>query len=238
MMFNRTRQIILLATMLLSSLISIAFTPVVDQTKRLPTGTFASQIPEGFAGWQHIPSQTINIDLYQKTNGERTTDNPYDDSIIRTYQHSDGQTVQLAIAYGALQKQEVKIHRPDLCYYAQGYDVKSLENVRFSLPNDNDGVQGNKMIVQSGSTFQLVSYWIRIGSLFSQNAWQTRLYLIKEGLLGRVPDGVLVRVSSTLSTESQHHDTALIQQAFINDLTNAIQNKSVLKLLLGEQEHT
>lgn len=230
-------KIILLVCMCAAFLLSKQLTPEIDLTKRLPADTFISQIPETFEGWVRVPSHTIAIDLYQKADGERTTDNPYDDTFIQSYRNANGHVIELAIAYGALQRQEVKIHRPDLCYYAQGYEVESLLPQQFALPTVSQTIAGQQMRVNSGDQQQLVSYWMRIGDLFSQSAWQTRLFLIKQGLQGKVPDGVLVRVSSIIEAGSStdHKTLARQQQAFLSDLLNAVKQTEIEPLLLGEK---
>lgn len=234
-MQSRHYQYALFACMVFALLLSIQFTPEVDLSKHLPANTFKQQIPARFGEWQRVPNHTIAIDLYQKTDGERTTDNPYDDTYIQSYRNQSGHVVELAIAYGALQRQEVKIHRPDLCYYAQGYEIKSLLPDQFVLSTTTTPVAGQRMQVRSGDVQQLVSYWMRIGDLFSQNAWQTRWYLIKEGLQGNVPDGVLVRVSSVMS-DSPYDTQALatLHQSFLSDLLRAVHQSPVESLLLGK----
>ncbi len=232
---SRRNQIILLFCMALALFLSVQLTPKVDLTKRLPANTFSKQIPAQFGEWQRVPNRTMAIDLYQKNDGERTTDNPYDDTLIQSYRNKTGHVIQLAIAYGALQRQEVKIHRPDLCYYAQGFEVESLQPEQIKLSSVGQKVAGHKMQVKSGDDQQLVSYWMRIGDLFSQSAWQTRLYLIKEGLKGNVPDGVLVRVSSAIESSSTSKQTIAVEhQSFLDALMKAVHQTPIEALLLGE----
>ena len=52
-----------------------------------------------------------------------------------------------------------------------------------------------------GGYTELVSYWIRIGSVYSESAWETRGHILTEGIQGRVPDGVLVRASRVVTDE-------------------------------------
>ncbi len=44
----------------------------------------------------------------------------YDDVLMRTYRRADGARVMAAFAYGRSQTQELKIHRPELCYSRAG----------------------------------------------------------------------------------------------------------------------
>lgn len=233
-MTNRRHQFILLVCMVIAVLLSMLLTPKIDLSKRLAADTFLTQVPEQFGDWERVPSRTMAIDLYQKTDGERTTDNPYDDTFIQSYRNSSGHIIELAIAYGALQRQEVKIHRPDLCYYAQGYEVQSLVPETFALATLKQSIAGQRMQVSSGEQQQLVSYWMRVGDLFSQNAWQTRLYLIKQGLSGNVPDGVLVRVSSVMDGDNKRH-LAAEHQSFLDALIKAVHQTPIEPLLIGSK---
>lgn len=231
---NRRNQFILFCCMTLAFFLSVQLTPTVDLSKRLPANTFLKQIPAQFGEWHRVPNRTVAIDLYQKNDGERTTDNPYDDTLMQSYRNKSGHVIQLAIAYGALQRQEVKIHRPDLCYYAQGFEIESLLPEQITLSSVGHKVAGHRMQVKSGSDQQLVSYWMRIGDIFSQSAWQTRLYLIKEGLKGNVPDGVLVRVSSTIEASSASKQMMAVEhQSFLDALMQAVHQTPIEALLLG-----
>lgn len=235
-MLNRRNQYLLLAFMVLALFLSWQLTPTIDLSKRIPAETFANQIPIQFGEWQRVPRRTMAIDLYQKIDGERNTDNPYDDTFIQSYRNQHGQVVELAIAYGGLQRQEIKVHRPELCYYAQGYQVLSNTRNNIALSTIGGSIKGQSMQVRHGKEQQLVSYWIRIGDLFSQSAWQTRLYLITQGLLGNVPDGVLVRVSSVLPDRDANNEAwQALHQSFLNHLIKSIQGKQVELLLLGER---
>jgi EpsI family protein len=157
-------------------------------------------IPKHFGDWTAMPQQAGFVDPSQE--GEATTDAEklYDEVLMRSYRNSHGDIIQLALAYGRNQRQEYKIHRPELCYTAQGYQV--LSSVPASLAvRDAQGrlIQGGQMDVTSEGQLQRVSYWIRTGALFSVNPWEIRKEIFKSGLSGRVVDGILVRASRTVS---------------------------------------
>jgi len=61
---------------------------------------------------------------------------------MRAYQNSQGQIVYLALAWGEQQRQEVKIHRPDLCYVAQGFKVWRLSGLQ-SVATGKRGIRPN-----------------------------------------------------------------------------------------------
>jgi EpsI family protein len=161
---------------------------------------FEQSIPKAFGDWKAVTSSVVQVDPTITRSGETSLNQPYDDILARTYRNSNGETVMLSLAYGRQQRQEVKIHRPDLCYTAQGFKVASLKTVLMPvLADDGSAVEGKRMKAvrdaRVGNYTELVSYWMRVGSVYSESAWDTRRHILTEGIAGRVPDGVLVRAS-------------------------------------------
>lgn len=213
------KSYVLLGIMLLVTYLGLAMTPKLNYVALSEAQKFIHAVPKNFADWKEIPSNQLQVDLVPKEEGERTTDNPYDDVLMRTYENAKGQRVQLALAYGKSMRQEVKIHRPELCYYAQGFQVKSLEASDFGIVSTkNRSVLGKNMLVENQSYQEAVSYWIRIGEMYSQSPWQTRFYIIKRGLVGDVVDGVLVRASVVLTDNQSAEAAYQLNKLFLQDL--------------------
>jgi len=190
---------------------------------------FEQSIPKAFGDWKAINSSFVQVDPTITRSGETSLNQPYDDILSRTYQNSRGEVVMLSLAYGRQQRQEVKIHRPDLCYTAQGFKVVSLKGAKIALAIEGvTSVQGKRMKAvrdaRIGGYTELVSYWMRIGSVYSESAWDTRKHILAEGIRGRVPDGVLVRASRVAregkyaQTEDQVHASL---EAFLAELVAA-----------------
>ena len=206
--------------------------PTLKDSATAPS--LADVVPKQFGTWKELPSPLLQVDI--SVPSESTTrDQPYDDSVSRTYTDSKGHLVMVALAYGRNQRQEVKIHRPELCYPAQGFKVNQLEPVSFPLKSLNgEQVMGNRMIATNlnSNRTEAVSYWIRIGSIYSQDAVKTRLHILKEGLQGRRTDGVLVRVSQQLQTGQDPQALFKVQEQFAADLAHAT-NASGQRLLIN-----
>jgi EpsI family protein len=131
----------------------------------------------------------------------------------------------LALAYGKNQRQEIKVHRPELCYPAQGFKVLSIHPQTFqgihSAVNDSD-VTGQRMVVDAKGSKEIVSYWIRIGDTYSSSPWRIRWQILQEGLQGRMTDGILVRVSQRVSADTDpvpHHQ---LLEKFAGELVAAL----------------
>jgi EpsI family protein len=189
-------------------------------------------VPRAFGDWKELPTPFAQVTL--ATGTEPDMDQPYDQTVMRTYVNGQGQHVMLALAWGRRQRQEVKIHRPDLCYVAQGFQVKTLAPVRFDAiaPLSGGSVVGKHMLAGAPRYQEAVSYWIRIGTLFSEDAVDTRLHILREGLKGRVPDGILVRASMRVSSEEDLAATWPLLDSFLADLVTAVPD-SARQMLLG-----
>lgn len=154
-------------------------------------------VPRQFGDWKELSSPYLQVRL--DTNTKPGMSQPYDQTLMRTYVNSQGQQIMLALAWGQRQSQEVKIHRPDLCYVAQGFAIKSLEPTQFTaITTASSPVTGQRMIAMSPKAGEAVAYWMRIGSVYSESAWESRQHILSEGFAGRVPDGILVRASQAI----------------------------------------
>src|SRR6185295_754125 len=97
----------------------------------------------------------------------------YDDLLMHTYRRADGQQVMMTIAYGRNQTQELKLHRPELCYYAQGFEVHTLGRRTVQLTPART-VSSLALLTRNRTRIEVVTYWIRIDERITENAWQTR----------------------------------------------------------------
>jgi EpsI family protein len=193
--------------------------------------TLAQSIPVQFGDWQEVPFTGDQIDPGKGTADEPNMDRPYDDLLMRAYGNSRGDVVLLAVAYGRNQRQEVKIHRPDVCYTAQGFQL--VERSPVSLPVSGAAIHGMRMLVKAPGRTEAVSYWIRIGEVFTENAWSIRYHIFKQGLAGKAVDGVLVRASRIEQGSGPASGARYaVQEQFLGDLVRALPPQA-RRLLLG-----
>ena len=146
-------------------------------------------VPKEFGEWREVHSAFVQADLTPRRDGEeaeRTTDGPYDQTVMRVCVRRDGATVMLALAYGSKQRQDVKIHRPKLCYVAQGFQVGRKEHAPFALSYGRS-VTLTGLLAESSNGVEPVTYWIRIGEEIALSPWQSRIAILREGLQGQDP---------------------------------------------------
>lgn len=216
---------VLSRTLLISSMLvaasAMAFLATPKLIERQDWPVLETSIPQQIGAWQALPNPLVQVSL--STNSETDMNQPYDQTVMRSYTDNQGHMIQVAVAWGKRQRQEIKIHRPELCYPAQGLAVQSLTDVSFPLTSvSQQPVIGKRMIAKdhSGHT-ELVSYWIRIGNVYSSSAFQTRMHILKEGLAGHVTDGMLVRVSQRVGKDQDTEAVFDRQERFAAALVNA-----------------
>jgi EpsI family protein len=183
----------------------------------------AQTVPSAFGDWKEVSSVAEQVDPARNAD-EPSMDRPYDDVLMRTYGNSRGDIVLLTLAYGRNQRQEVKIHRPDVCYTAQGFQLISRSAVSFPMTGPGGRqVEGMRMLVSAPGRMEAVSYWIRIGDVFTDNAWAIRYHIFQQGISGRAVDGMLVRASQIVSgADSASPERYRLQERFLADLVRAL----------------
>lgn len=216
------RVMLLAIGLLIASVAAWQLTPRVRQHDTV--APLASLVPVRFSEWHEIPLAADAVDPRAQLPGAADREAPYDDVLMRGYTNPRGDIVVLALAYGSHQRQEVKIHRPELCYTAQGFEV--LRRTPVDLPLTGVSAQparGARMLVRGADRLETVSYWIRIGDLYSRGAWKTRAHIFTEGLSGRLVDGMLVRVSQIVpDAASATPQRFELQEDFLAQLVRAL----------------
>ena len=195
----------------------------------------SNAVPTAFGQWREVKTTASVVDPVGVPGAERDMSNPYDDVLMRAYADARGNVVLLALAYARSQHQEVKIHRPELCYSSQGFRVLGRQRVVFPARSGGAAVTGQRMLVQSSNRVEAVSYWIRIGDTYSSSPWATRYYLFSQGLKGRMPDGILVRVSQIIDSPASASEARYrVQERFLADLVAATPDAARGMLVVGD----
>jgi EpsI family protein len=204
--------------MVLASGLAFALRPV--PAVEMGSVDLNKQIPTEFGRWREVRTALIPMDLSPRE-GETNSEMPYDQTLMRTYVRDDGSAVMLALAYGRVLRQEVKIHRPELCYVSQGFAVTRKEASNVDL-GAGATVTAYRLMTGNDNRKEPITYWIRIGDTISMNAWQTRTEILRDGLRGRIPDGILVRVSQALPHSAPTDSSYDLQNQFLRDLYAAL----------------
>ena len=193
---------------------------LAPQRQMRPDPDLRAIVPARFGGWELVESSQRQVDVALAEDGGGAGA-LYDHVLYRTYADPSGHVVMLALAYGRSQRQEVKVHRPELCYAAAGFDIEVDEPARFALAA-GQSIPGRRLVARSPRYGEAVSYWIRIGRAYSANPWVTRLLLMQDALNGVVPDGILVRVSTALGGNESAEALFRRHESFLSALAGAL----------------
>ncbi|XVJ69096.1 MAG: EpsI family protein [Rhizobacter sp.] len=168
------------------------------------------QIPRQFGDWREL-RQTNNLII----NPQLATQlkEIYTATLSRTYVNSAGATVMLSIAYGTNQSRDLQVHRPEVCYSSQGFQIMSSEKTQLKLPNQS--IPSMRLVAKMGSRNEPITYWVRIGERLVRGNVEQGLARVSYGLQGYIPDGLLFRVSSISENSHAAFD---VQKKFVEDL--------------------
>ena len=189
--------------------------------------TLEDMVPKTFKGWALDPT----ISTIQPNEEGSLQNRIYDQSIARGYRDENGYLIMLVIAYGHNQSDMLQLHRPEVCYVANGFKIISNNRQDIPLTNYPDtSVPSRRLHTWSSIRSEPVTYWTRIGNSLPTSTLSRQVEKLMFGLSGSIPDGILVRVSS-ISDKPQ--DAYKMHDRFINDLLGAIEEKNI-NLFLGQ----
>jgi EpsI family protein len=192
--FLSWRQAIAFALLLLgASAFAWALTPHQRMALFSNDLTLEADIPRSFQGWrldESLVSSVVNPQQVQLLN------ELYSQSLSRVYVNGQGQKMMLSISYGGKQEGNLELHRPEVCYVAQGSTLQGQGTASLVLGEDRAVSLVRLLADKPGSSREPVSYWMRVGDDVISSGLSQQLSRIKHGLQGYIPDGVLFRVSS------------------------------------------
>jgi EpsI family protein len=178
------------AAMLAAAAAAVALTP--DRTRHGAAGFDLERIiPSSFGDWSIdplmvpiVPAPDVQADLARL----------YDQMMSRTYVNSRGERMMLTIAYGGVQREALKVHRQEVCYAAQGFDIRKV--VHDDLRLWGKAIPVTRFVAVRGPRSEPVTYWFTVGDRVVLGRLERLMMQLRYGLSGRVPDGMLVRVSN------------------------------------------
>jgi EpsI family protein len=186
------RALLMLALMGAAALLALAGRPIhklSDQRERLQ---LEQVVPQRFGEWRLLRTGGVVIpDPSVLASLERI----YTQTLTRAYVNSRGAVVMLSIAYGDDQRSTMAVHYPEVCYPAQGFQVRS--NVMGTVQTPHGTLPVRRLETSlSQQRQEPVTYWVTIGDRITKGGFERRLIELEYGLQRTIPDGLLFRVSS------------------------------------------
>ena len=148
----------------------------------------------------------------------------YDQILSRTYINGKGELVMLSIAYGNDQRDSMRVHKPEVCYPAQGFAIIRQQEVRLNLSGQQLAVK--QLVAQQQARIEPITYWIVMGDRIVIGDLDKKLVQMRYMLTGTVPDGLLFRISSIESDVSYAY--ALHHHFLVELLTSMDKDKRVV----------
>jgi len=222
-MKSRSKNLLIGLALILAFWGGFALEPKKHADDYAPKFNLETAIPKHFEGWEVdetiVPLQVdpVRLALINKI---------YNQTLSRTYINHQGERVMLSIAYGGDMSESMKVHRPEVCYTAQGFQIQDME-----IANINIGygvITGKRLLAKMDTRVEPITYWIVVGNTASLNALKWKLEQLKYALTGEVADGLLFRVSSLGEKDSAYQ----LQQEFVKNLLKSISSES-RKHLIG-----
>ena len=202
------------ALMCAASVGAMVARPTAKLADEGPAISLETMIPKQFADWREQPqlfAQVVNPQT------KELLDKLYSQILARTYVNSSGYRIMLSLAYGSDQRGSLQAHKPEVCYPAQGFAL--LKNQAGILPTAFGEIPVRRLHTTMGPRQEPVTYWFTVGDKVVQGTTQKRLADLRYGLTGRIPDGMLFRVSSIDPDRTRAYE---MQGEFVKQLLQSV----------------
>jgi EpsI family protein len=200
-----------------------ALTPTQKVADARADFSLEAMIPKSFAGWT---VDTSVVPLTPDPTQKELIAALYDQTLSRTYVNAQGQRVMLSIAYGGDQSKQLQVHLPEVCYVAQGFDM--VKDRRDELATGYGKVPVKRLVARQNARNEPITYWITIGDKAVESGLDQKMQRFMYGLSGRIPDGMLVRVSTI---EADDASAWKVQDRFVNQMLAAVGPQARVRLM-------
>jgi len=206
-----------------TSVLTLALTPTHKVAASREQFTLEQLIPARFGSWRIDDSVLpLSPDPGQKAQ----LDTLYDQTLARTYVNAAGQRVMLSIAYGGDQSKQLQLHLPEVCYVAQGFAM--LQEQGGTMATRFGALPVKRLVARQNARNEPITYWVTIGDKAVMSGVDQKLQRLVYGLSGRIPDGMLVRVSTI---DADAAGAWKIQDRFVNQMLDALPARGRMRLL-------
>lgn len=221
MKINPYQAVAVAIALIAAAILAEVLKPRELMAKQTASINIESTIPREFGDWKMVPGVGVVTpgDVVEVADPNEETNKIYSQEVSRTYVNREGQIVMLLVAYGPVQNNRLKAHRPEICYSASGFRVSEKFGASLNV-GPNHSIKLTRLVTQRESRFEPVTYWMRFGHDIVTGVVDRQLSRIKYGLQGLIPDGALVRFSTIGVSRDQ---SFAIQDRFIRDFLNSIE---------------
>lgn len=208
------RAVVVTVLMLAGAGLAVAMTPTQQVADTRDKADLEVMIPRQIGDWK---IDTSIVPIEPSPEARALLEKIYSQTLSRTYINPAGQRVMLSIAYGGNQNDSLKVHQPEVCYTAQGFEVVSAALGMLATQYGELPVK-RLFAVQRGRN-EPITYWVTVGDKATPVGFRQKLAQLSYGLTGKVPDGFLVRVSSI---DRDTRNAYRMQEEFLNAMLSAM----------------
>ena len=208
------KHIVIGLCMLSAAGLALALKPTHKIADAGPKVDLELLVPKKFGDW--IIDETITP-LIANPEQEALINKIYSQTLTRTYVNPQGDRIMLSIAYGGEQSDSMAVHKPEVCYPAQGFQI--LKNTSGSFATGAGDIPVKRLVATQGQRIEPITYWTTVGDKVAVHGVKWKLQQLKYGLTGKIPDGLLFRISSIQADEAKAYQT---QDVFTRDLLKAM----------------
>lgn len=177
--------------MLVASGMGSVLRPTISLADERAPISLKTMVPQAFGDWrEQTNASAMIVDPTQK----EMLDQIYSETLTRTYVHSSGYRIMLSIAYGKNQSDALQLHKPEACYPAQGFTL--LDKQPAVLDILGKPIAATRLQTNMGLRYEPITYWTVVGDHITMGSIDKKLTEMRYAFNGRIPDGMLVRISS------------------------------------------
>lgn len=209
---------LVIATLMLTAVIGgIALRPDVAAASLEAPLSLETMIPKRFGDWRDQ-----HFEYVVNPQERKWLDKLYSGTLSRTYMNSHGYMIMLSLAHGRDQRGDLEAHMPEACYPANGFTLHNTETAKLSTPFGEIPV--HRLLTSKGARTEPVTYWFTFGAdpiTLDEAGWRLRKRMVelRYAVTGRIPDGILFRVSSI---DRDPVRASQLQDEFVNDLLRTL----------------
>lgn len=208
------RNVLMLGLMVLAAGLAAALRPTVSLADERPAINLQAMVPTAFGNWQQQVNGSAQI-IDPST--QQLLEKIYSETLTRTYVNRDGYQIMLSIAYGKNQSDALQLHKPEVCYPAQGFQLTNKQPGTLAIANLV--LPTTRLMTKLDRRQEPVTYWTVVGDYVTTSGIDKKLTEIRYALNNRVPDGMLVRVSSI---DGNVENAYKLQDQFAREMIAAI----------------
>jgi len=185
------RNFVLLALMLASASLAAALRPSISLADERPPIDLKAMVPTTFGDWRLLERSGAYI-IDPQT--QQLLSTIYSETLSRSYVNSKGYVIMLSIAYGKNQSDALQLHKPEVCYPAQGFQL--FDKHADVLDLGDKAIPTTRLMTKLNQRQEPVTYWTVVGDHITVSGIDKKLTEMRYAMADRIPDGMLIRVSS------------------------------------------